>query len=134
MLREIGNVQQQDPHKRRRWFCDDYFDLFVWEEPGGHIVGFQLCYDKSVRERVLKWDENAGYAHHRIDNGEPLPGMNMSPIMVADGMLPLPTVMDKFEASAVTLDPQVRNFIRQRLRNYGALAGRPQLDKPDTGR
>ncbi len=133
MLREIGNVHQRDPHTRRRWFCDDYFDLFVWEKPGGRIVEFQLCYDKSVRERVLKWGENAGYAHHRIDSGDDSPAINRSPIMVADGAPPLPKVMDKFEASAASLDPRVRDFIRQRLRDYHARAAAPPLDKPNPG-
>ena len=132
MLREIVNVHQQDPRLRRRWFCDDYFDLFVWEKPGGRIVEFQLCYDKSARERVLKWGANAGFAHHRIDSGEPLPGVNMSPIMVADGVMPLSAVRGKFAASAERLDPQVRDFILQRLRDYHARAAVP-LDKPDTG-
>ena len=133
MLREIVNVHQQDTRLRRRWFCDDYFDLFVWEKPGGRIVEFQLCYDKSARERVLKWGADAGFAHHRIDSGEPLPGVNMSPIMVADGVMPLPAVMNKFEASTVSLDPRVRDFVFQRLRDYGARADAPKLDKPDTG-
>ncbi len=132
MLREIGNVHQQDSHRRRRWFCDDYFDLFVWEKPGGLIVEFQLCYDKSVRERVLKWREGTGFAHHRIDSGEDSPAINRSPIMVADGVLSVSTVMDKFEASAGRLDPRVRDFVRQRLRDYATHAATP-LDKPGSG-
>jgi hypothetical protein len=128
VLREIGNVHQQDPHTRRRWFCDGYFDLFVWEEPGGRVVGFQLCYDTSARERVLSWRDSTGYAHHRIDSGDQSLFKNRSPIMVADGALPLPAVLEKFGTRAARIDPRVRDFIRERLLEYGAV-----LDKPAAG-
>ena len=41
MLREVGNVYQQDPGLKRRWFCDDYFDVFVWENTTGRITEIQ---------------------------------------------------------------------------------------------
>ncbi len=131
MLREIGNVHQQDPGMRRRWFCDDYFDLFVWENPQGQIVGFQLCYDLTARQRVLSWRENSGYAHHRIDSGEQSTYKNMTPIMVDDGLLPVPAVLEKFDASATGIEASVRDFVRQRLLDYGVKAG-TALDKPAT--
>ena len=37
----------------RRWISDDYFDFIVWYETDVQIYGFQLCYDKSGRERAL---------------------------------------------------------------------------------
>jgi hypothetical protein len=130
MLREIANVHQQDVHTRRRWFCDDYFDLFVWQraQPGGRIVAFQLCYDKPQYERVLSWRETGGYAHHRIDSGEALPEINRSPLMVADGAMPLPAVLERFDAGAAGIEPRLRDFIRQRLLDYGTV-----LDKPVAG-
>lgn len=129
MLREVMNVQQLDPAVIRRWFCDDYFDLFVWERPDGGIVEFQLCYDKLVRERVLKWRAATGFAHHRIDSGEQTPDTNMTPIMVADGVMPLTAVLERFDAHAAEMDPPVRDFVRGRLVEYGA---RPAtLDKPE---
>ena len=52
MLREMARVRQQDPAVRRRWFRDDYFDLFTWQKgdgpDGGIVVGFQLCYDLQI--------------------------------------------------------------------------------------
>ncbi len=121
MLREVVNVHQQDPQLRRRWFCDDYFDIFVWErmESNSAIVGFQLCYDKAQHERVLSWRETTGYTHLGIDSGEPGPATNMSPIMVADGVLPLSDVLKKFDAGAARLDSRIRDFIREKLLNYG---------------
>lgn len=130
MLREIANVHQQDVHARRRWFCDDYFDLFVWQSagPGGRIVGFQLCYDKPLFERVLSWREAGGCAHHRIDSGEALPEINRSPVMVAGGAMPLSVVLERFDASVADLEPCLRDFTRERLLDYGAM-----LDKPMAG-
>jgi hypothetical protein len=130
MLREIGNVHQQDPQLRRRWFCDDYFDIFAWERPGGEIVELQLCYDRAVHERVLRWRETAGYAHHGIDSGEDSLFKNMTPIMVADGVFPLTEVLEKFDVCAACIEPRIRDFIRQRLLDYGACSA-AELDKPE---
>jgi hypothetical protein len=120
MLREIGNVYQQDPHTKRRWFCDDYFDIFVWEKPSGKIIEIQLCYDRAVRERVLRWRDSIGFAHHGIDGGDASTFKNMTPIMVADGALQLPAVLEKFDACAAHIDPRIRDAIRERLLEYGA--------------
>ena len=45
MLHEVARVNQKEPHVRRRWFRDDYFDIFTWQAANGDVVGFQLCYD-----------------------------------------------------------------------------------------
>ena len=79
MVREIGNVYQQDMHTRWRWFRDDYFDIFVWQKPCRQMVEIQLCCDKAVRERMLRWHDATGFAHHRIDSGEQSPAINRSP-------------------------------------------------------
>jgi hypothetical protein len=59
MLREISAVRQDQADLRRRWFQDDYFDLFVWVAPEGGIVAFQLAYDRGGDERVLGWHRSA---------------------------------------------------------------------------
>ena len=41
MLKEIHGVAD-DPPARRRWFHDDYFDLFVWQAEG-QVTLFQLA-------------------------------------------------------------------------------------------
>ncbi len=129
MLREIGNVHQQDPQLRRRWFRDDYFDIFTWQNTDGRVVGFQLCYDLPAYERVLSWRESKGYSHHRVDGGEASPIKNRTPIMVADGVLPLPVVLEKFDARTAGIEPRIRDFIRERLLDYAVT-----LDKTATGR
>jgi hypothetical protein len=121
MLREIVNVHQQDVRTRRRWFCDGYFDIFVWEGSGGQIVEMQLCYDKAAREHILRWHDAAGFTHHGIDSGDDSTFKNRTPILVADGELPLPAVLAKFDACALDLEPRIRDFIRERLLDYGKM-------------
>lgn len=137
MLREMARVRQTDPAVRRRWFRDDYFDIFTWQSvdgmdrPDGGIVGFQLCYDLPTYERVLSWRLGKGYSHHRVDGGEASPIKNRTPIMVPDGQLPLPMVLEEFDQRAATLDSLLRTFLRQHLLDYGI--GQPrEIDKPPT--
>ena len=139
MLREIAYVRQPDPQVRRRWFRDDYFDLFTWQKvdgPDGGIVGFQLCYDLPAYERVLSWRDAKGYSHHRVDGGEASPLKNMTPIMTLDGQMPLSTVLMEFDKRSFELETNLRLFLRQRLIDYGkgaALDATMEIDKPQAG-
>ena len=45
VLREIQGVRQDNPGLRRRWYQDEFFDLYTWHAPDGRLAGFQLCYD-----------------------------------------------------------------------------------------
>ena len=140
MLREMAHVRQQDPQLRRRWFRDDYFDLFTWQGPDGGIVGFQLCYDLPSFERVLSWREAKGYSHHQVDGGEASPYKNMTPIMTLDGVMPLSTVLAEYDNRSVELEASLRLFLRQRLIDYGKGAAvdvitgaTTKIDKPNAG-
>ena len=61
MLKEIIGVAD-DPPAKRRWFHDDYFDLFVWQA-GGEVTLFELCYGPDTSERALVWDRQRGFFH-----------------------------------------------------------------------
>ncbi len=119
MLEEIAGVRQDNPELRRRWFHDDYFDLFIWQSPASSIVAFQLCYDIHSHERVLSWRESSGFSHNRIDSGEARPEKNMTPILVADGALPLDDVLARFVRRSRTMERAVSHFIVSKLREYG---------------
>lgn len=86
MLAEFSKVaQQRDADGTRRWFFDDEMDLIVWLAEDGTVQGFELCYDKSGRERAFVWrrgDRLRGYA---VDDGESTPLRNDSPILVSGG-------------------------------------------------
>src|SRR5437588_12107091 len=59
MLKEIHGVAD-DPPARRRWFHDEYFDLFVWQT-GDPVTLLQLCYGVDFRDRALVWDRRGGF-------------------------------------------------------------------------
>jgi hypothetical protein len=61
MLKEILGVAD-DPPAKRRWFHDEYFDLFVWQSDG-EVTLFQLCYGGDASERALVWDKARGFFH-----------------------------------------------------------------------
>src|SRR6266436_5198896 len=67
MLKEILGVAD-DPPARRRWFHDDYFDLFVWQA-GGEVTLIQVCYGADATERALVWDKQRGF----FQDGPPAP-------------------------------------------------------------
>lgn len=61
MLKEILGVAD-DPPAKRRWFHDEYFDLFIWQADG-EMTLFQLCYGGNASERALVWDRARGFFH-----------------------------------------------------------------------
>ncbi len=98
MLREIEGVADQ-PRMRRRWFHDDYFDLFVWQTDAGDITLFQLCYGADAAEHALVWHKDGGFFH----DGGPA---RSDPIIT------------RFEAAAQTLPRKVRSVVGQCIREY----------------
>jgi len=37
MLSEVWHVTQYETKKHRRWFHDDFFDLYIWENYDGEL-------------------------------------------------------------------------------------------------
>src|SRR2546423_14946624 len=95
----------------RRWMSDDYFDFIVWYEPGGAVHGFQLCYGKPHSERALTWRASSGFAHHRVDSGEPAPIWGLTPILIPDESFPAPEVIREFRNRSGELSSILRDFI-----------------------
>jgi hypothetical protein len=96
MLKEILGVAD-DPPAKRRWFHDDFFDLFVWQS-GGEVTLFQLCYGADATERALVWDKTRGFFH--------------------DGPQGAPDVISRFEDAAAALPEDIRHPIRQKVHEY----------------
>lgn len=126
MLKKIRGVRQDDPHRTRDWFQDEFFDLFVWTDLSAAIVAFQLCYDRLNNERVLAWNRDGGFLHRRIDDGEQTPIKNMSPILVTDGRFDAGDITGEFRERAAGLDPATRDFISAKIEqaDAGLLAAR----------
>jgi hypothetical protein len=114
VLREILGVLQDDPSSQRRWFHDDYFDLFV-RETEGELSAFELCYGIGSNEQALAWIRGRGYFHDgetpgsgdfigaRLSSGDPLAG---DPIIA------------RFEGAAAGLPESLRLALEARLREY----------------
>jgi hypothetical protein len=67
MLREITGVTQDTAGVSRRWFHDDYFDLFVRQDGAGDIIGLELCYGVGHTEHALVWKKEVGHFHDGPD-------------------------------------------------------------------
>jgi hypothetical protein len=96
MMKEILGVAD-DPPARRRWFHDDYFDLFVWQA-GGEVTLIQVCYGADATERALVWDKERGF----FQDGPPAPQ----------------EVFSRFEDAAATLPEEVRREVREKMHEF----------------
>jgi hypothetical protein len=96
MLKEILGVADDGP-ARRRWFHDEYFDLFVWQAEG-EVTLFQLCYGVDTSDRALVWDKARGFFH----DGPPAPD----------------EVVSRFDDAATALPPDVRSEIREKIHEF----------------
>ena len=96
MLKEIFGVTE-DPPARRRWFHDDFFDLFVWQT-GGELTLFQLCYGVDTSDCALVWDRQRGFFH--------------------DGPAASRDVVARFEDVMGGLPADLRTPIREKLHEF----------------
>jgi len=67
VLREITGVTQDAASSTRRWFHDDFFDLFVRQDRDGDIVALELCYGVGHAEHALVWKKELGHFHDGPD-------------------------------------------------------------------
>jgi len=118
-LREIGSVRQDSERGQRRWFQDDYFDLFVWQDERGAPIGFQLCYERSLGERALSWRAEHGFEHSQVDAGRRTGAdYAMAPLLRPAADPPYFRIYTRFLEAAEALDPALRAFLLERLRDY----------------
>jgi hypothetical protein len=111
MLHEIASVKQDSPQRKRRWFRDENFDLYLWEAKSGAVTSLQLCYNRSHDEHILRWSAEDGYAHERVDAPEHKPGRAMTAILVMDGKFPVELVLAQFQQAALELPAKIRNLV-----------------------
>ena len=118
MLTELRLTQRDHWTHRKRWFQDDYFDLFVWQDKHNGIVGFQLCYDRLGRERVISWDEEQGFGHFQIDDGEDSPHKNMTPVFSNDAKFSYDDVIPPFARASQHIEEAISDFVLEKLIQY----------------
>ena len=119
MLLEIKAVMQRNLERRKRWFHDDYFDLYVWQAPDGQVVEMQLCYERgSKRERALTWKRGIGYANYFVDGGESKATERQTPIMYSGGRFGGWKVREKLVGAVGQLDPPIAEFVLDKVAEH----------------
>jgi hypothetical protein len=115
VLVEYKGVKQESGGGSRRWFEDQSYELVVWYLADGSVEGFQILYFGKVAERALTWRKGEGFTHCRIDNGTESPMKNLAPVLLPIGKIPWTQVVREFEESSEDLEPELREFVKQRL-------------------
>lgn len=114
MLREIPEVTQDDPSSRRRWFHDDYFDLFVLQT-SDELAAFELCYGIDSNERALVWSRARGYFH---DGGTSASGDFIGAGLGPGDSIEADPIIARFERAAADLPEALRRALTACLREY----------------
>ena len=119
-LIELKGVQQIADERRRRWFSSTDMDLIVWYEEDGSIAGFELYYDKNIREHVFIWGADNGFAHLAVDDGEQKPVLDYkeAPILIPDGHVDPNRIRHLFEGSRENLPAEVATLVLRKLVQY----------------
>ena len=115
MLREIKPVKQNPDEGFRRWFTDEYWDLYVWTDEDEEITGLQLCYGKPNNEHALTWFRDRKFIHTKISSSRPFAGNIMSPILVADGVFDNKSVAERFWNDGRDIEEELRRFVREKI-------------------
>jgi hypothetical protein len=130
MLQEILGVRQDSPGLRRRWYQDDFFDLYTWHVEDDTLVCFQLCYDLHGRERAFTWHRRHGFSHNRVDHVTAAGRMRGTPLLAGDERFPHRLVRSRFRPASTLLDAATRTFILDKMREFGRHAARGEIVLP----
>ena len=117
-MKEIRDVRQIPGEPRRRWFSDEDFDLIVWTDPEDQMIGFQLCYDKEIKQKALTWLKDDGYQHSRIDDGDNPGKMKSSPVLEADGHFDREGIGRRFLETRGDVPEKIADFVYDRITRY----------------
>ena len=116
MLAEIKKVRQIEGEPARRWFNCHQMDLFIWYE-NNQIIGFQLCYDKDIKEKAFSWHKDRGLQHQKVDDGENRPGhYKATPILVQNGSYELISIIEEFKKYSLDLIDEIKDFVLKKLK------------------
>ena len=100
-MREILGVGDE-ARLHRRWFHDEFFDLFVWQDAGGALARFELCYGIGASERALVWLGDERLFH------DGTPGAALDP----------QELLRRFERAGAGLPADVRREVHARIREF----------------
>jgi hypothetical protein len=115
MMREILGMADE-PSIHRRWFHDEYFDLFVWQTDDNEIVQFQLCYGIDSSERALVWHKQGGFFLDGMEAGKSEGGK--APKQTARSSPKVDPVVARFESAARALPDDIRAALTTRIHEF----------------
>jgi len=101
-------------------------DLIVWYGGASEVTGFQLCYECAHESKAITWQEDRGYLHCGIDDGEGQAGVSkQTPILVSDDTFDKGVVLAAFRAASEGIEPALRSFVTDTLSRFpnGGAAG-----------
>lgn len=104
-MREILGVGEE-VRLLRRWFHDEYFDLFVWQDQAGEVARFELCYGLGASECALVWLGGERFFH----DGDP------------DAALGGHELLQRFDRAGADLPAAVRRDVRTRIQEFAGRA------------
>lgn len=102
-MREILGLGDE-ARLNRRWFHDDYFDLFVWQDAAGAVARFELCYGAGASERALVWLGDERLFHDGAPGAAP----------------DLQALLQRLEGAGGGLPADVRRAVLAQIRAYAA--------------
>lgn len=118
-LIENKKVRQRPEEGFRRWLLNDFFDVILWyEQEGGSMTGFQVCYSKNDNEKVFTYQEGKSSSHYLSD------GLGIRKDSYAAKTLegdagPVPElVINRIKAEAGELDIPLLNQILNAIYRY----------------
>ena len=117
MMREILGVADE-ASVRRRWFHDDYFDLFVWQAEGGEVVQFQLCYGVNSSEQALVWHKESGFFLDGVEAVTPPAGKISGAKPPQEETPGIDPVAERFEAEAHALPEDIRAAMTSLIQQF----------------
>lgn len=115
MLTEITAVRQTEGEPHKRWWNDANFDLFTWHRADGSVCRFELCYDKQIAERALRWDARDGLNTFSVDDGDVTGRHKMTSVLHRETQHAPADVGRRFCAAAANVEPAILAFVCARL-------------------
>lgn len=134
MLHEILPARHTGKTRFKRWFQSREMDLFIWfrqQVP----VRFLLCYNKLYDEHAISWEQDKGFHHYRVDNGESITEhYKQSPLLLElESHFDTRKVAHDFLLHSDNIEASLADFIFARLLAYPVAEARPAARRLNRG-
>ena len=69
-------------------------------------------------EAPFTWDLDEGYSHHRVDDGEELPAMKQTAILISNGTVNASVLTALLHGSRNGIEPRLYEFVSAKVLEY----------------